>query len=187
MRSSKSLTREALDRRLTEEARMLQRPIQARDLWNRIETALRAESEAPSRPAAERGHSRRRTTGFRFRFLMIPAAAGAALLLALAVLPPKPAPTGSGLLDKRALARVDAQEKEYVQAIDDLEKRARPRISALDLSLMSLYRDRLSVIDAQIGKCREALDRNPSNAHIRRYLLAALRDKKQTLAELLGS
>ncbi len=52
---------------------------------------------------------------------------------------------------------------------------------------MSLYRDKLAVIDGQIEKCQEALERNPGNAHIRRYFLAALQDKKQTLAEALGS
>jgi hypothetical protein len=49
---------------------------------------------------------------------------------------------------------------------------------------MLLYRDRLETIDAQIARCQEALAENPSNAHIRRYLLAALQDKKETLREL---
>jgi hypothetical protein len=57
----------------------------------------------------------------------------------------------------------------------------------MDIQMMSLYRDKLAVIDAQIGKCRDALDSNPGNAHIRRYLLAALQDKHQTLADMLGS
>jgi len=52
---------------------------------------------------------------------------------------------------------------------------------------MSLYRDKLAAIDAQIDKCREALDSNPGNAHIRQYLLAALQDKRQALADVLGS
>ncbi len=166
---------------------MLQTPIHVPDLWSRIEDALRAEAEASVDRSTRRDPRHARAKKFRLRWLMIPAAAGAALILALTVLPPRPSDSTSGLLDRRALARVDAQEKEYIRAIDDLEKRARPRISAMNLSLMSIYRDRLALIDAQIDKCREALDQNPANAHIRRYLLAALQDKKQTLAEVLGT
>jgi hypothetical protein len=52
--------------------------------------------------------------------------------------------------------------------------------------MMLLYRDKLETIDAQIERCKEALALNPASAHIRRYLLAALQDKKGTLAELLS-
>jgi hypothetical protein len=184
MRKSKPRTGDDLDRRLAEETRMLRRPIQAPGLWNRIEEALKAEAEtSKTRPSALPAPAK----NFHLIWLLIPAAAGAAFILALAVLPPRPSDPASGLLDRRALARVDSQEKEYIRAIDDLEKRARPKISAMDRSLMSLYKDRLALIDAQIDKCREALEQNPSSAHIRRYLLAALQDKKQTLAEALGT
>jgi hypothetical protein len=63
---------------------------------------------------------------------------------------------------------------------------AAPKIEAMDLQMVSLYRDKLAAIDSQIAKCREALNSNPANAHIRRYLLAALSDKRQTLTEILG-
>jgi len=59
-------------------------------------------------------------------------------------------------------------------------------MAGLDLELDSLYRDRLGTIDAQIARCREALKSNPANAHIRRYLMAALRDKRETLTEVLN-
>ena len=55
----------------------------------------------------------------------------------------------------------------------------------MNVELMLLYRDRLETIDDQIEQCREALSENPANAHIRRYMLAALQDKKETLKELL--
>jgi len=78
------------------------------------------------------------------------------------------------------------KEGEYIQAINELEKTARPKLAGMDLQMMSLYRDRLAAIDSQLERCKEALASNPANAHIRRYLLAALQDKKQTLAEVLG-
>jgi hypothetical protein len=178
----------ARDRRLSEETPRLRTPIQAPGLWGRIESSLR--TEAGSAAAGQRDASARppiRSKRFRLWPLLVPAAAGAALILAVTVLPPRKSASSSGLLDRQTLARVDAQEKEYIKAIGDLEKLAKPKISVMDPSLVSLYRDRLAVIDAQIEKCREALDKNPGNAHIRRYFLAALQDKKQTLAEALGS
>jgi hypothetical protein len=54
----------------------------------------------------------------------------------------------------------------------------------MNIELMLLYRDRLETIDDQIDRCREALLENPANTHIRRYMLAALQDKKDTLTEL---
>jgi hypothetical protein len=95
--------------------------------------------------------------------------------------------SSSGLLARRALARVELKEREYTEAIGALEKLAGPKIEAMDLQMMSLYRDKLAAIDAQIERCREALASNPANAHIRSYLLAALRDKRQTLAQALGT
>jgi hypothetical protein len=175
-----------LDGRLSKEIGPMRTPLRSPELWDRIEKALRAEAEAGAKAAAAVLRPRRS----RLPRILVPAAA-AVLLAAAAVVflaPRGPDPAAaSGLLDTRALAKVDAQERAYVEAIEGLEKLARPRISAMDPALTSLYRDRLAVIDAQIMKCREALDRNPGNAHIRRYFLAALQDKKQTLAEALGS
>jgi len=181
------------DRRLSEKTARLRKPLSAPELWNRIETALQAEAEKTAAVSGGRDVRERFFTqpaGAKLGRWLVPAAAVALLAAAAAVvfLVRSPARLSeSGLLDRQALARVDAREKEYRAAIDDLEKRTRPLLAEMDPSLMSLYQDRLSVIDAQIGKCREALDRNPTNAHIRRYLLAALQDKKDTLAEVLGS
>ena len=180
------------DRRLSEEVVRLRAPVSAPGLWDRIETSLRAEAEAAAAvPAGRGGRGRSLLSLNRTKpgWWMVPAAAGALIVAAAVVFLVKtPARSpASGLLNLEALARVDASEKEYRAAIDGLEKQARPVLAEMDPSLMALYRDRLSVIDTQIDKCREALDRNPTNAHIRRYLLAALHDKKQTLAEVLGS
>lgn len=180
------------DVRLAEETARLRKPVSAPGLWDRIETALQAEAEKTAASSGGRDARERffnRPAGAKLGRWLVPAAAAALLAAAAVVFLVRPPArlSESGLLDRQALARVDAREKEYRTAIDDLEKRTRPLLAEMDPSLMSLYRDRLSVIDAQIGKCREALDRNPTNAHIRRYLLAALQDKKDTLAEVLGS
>ncbi len=176
----------ALDARLDREIAALRTPPGAEGLWKRIETSLRHEKEAAAAAEAKRA-SRGRWLSLRRWAVLVPAGAA---LLALAVLgihmfrnPPAP----SGILTSDALARVEIEEKEYIEAIDVLARQARPKMAAMDVQMMSLYRDKLATIDAQIDKCREALDSNPGNAHIRQYLLAALQDKRQALADVLGS
>ena len=95
-------------------------------------------------------------------------------------------PVESGrILSKNALQKVIKAETDYEAAIADLEKLTSPKMRKLDLELQFLYHDKLATIDEQIGQCREALQENPGNAHIRRYMLAALQDKKSTLQDIL--
>ncbi|MBN1482757.1 hypothetical protein EH223_12280 [candidate division KSB1 bacterium] len=92
----------------------------------------------------------------------------------------------SPLLTESTLKKVEQLEKDYENAINELEALVTPQLSQLNQELMLLYRDRLETIDAQIEQCKEALAMNPANAHIRSYLLAALRDKKATLREIIA-
>jgi|GEM_PF-524796 len=186
----------ALESRLDEEIRALREPAAGRpELWGRIETALAAEKvEAPASTTgagrARREPHRRPLASLFERFprqVLVPA--GLTILLALAgaaVMFLRVQARPAGILADRALARVEVKEREYAEAIGALEKLAGPKIEAMDLQMMSLYKDKLAAIDAQIEKCREALASNPANAHIRSYLLAALRDKRQALADALG-
>jgi len=186
----------ALDARLEAEIPALRQPAAGGPgLWNRIEAALEEEKALGPAAAAmlrEAPAVHRPTFGvlrnLGKRWVLIPAGAAALSLIALvAVLITRSAVPPSGILTARALARVESVEKEYMAAIGDLEKMAGPKIEAMDLQMVSLYRDKLAAIDSQIAKCREALDSNPANAHIRRYLLAALSDKRQTLTKILGA
>ena len=174
----------ALDARLDREIAALRTPLGAERLWNRIEASLRREKEIAAvrdRQPAFRGR------GFGLRRWAILAPAGAAVLViaVFAVLTLRRPSSPSGLLTSESLARVETKEKEYMEAIEALAREARPKLEAMDIQMMSLYRDKLAMIDAQIARCREALDSNPANAHIRGYLLAALQDKRQALAEML--
>lgn len=157
----------------------LRRPIQAPGLWSRIEKALEEEA------VKERGRAPLLSRFLRLvpAAALIIAAAGLALYFGLKTrLPSSP----SGILSSIALARVEQTEKEYLEAIEALEEQTQPQMAGLDLELMFLYKDRLETVDAQIRRCREALESNPANAHIRRYLMAALHDKRETLAEVLN-
>jgi hypothetical protein len=178
-----------LDTRLDREIAALRAPVEDHGLWERIETALEHEK---LRAAAAGRKSPAGASGLRAFFArrwMVLAPAGAALIV-LAVLGTqllrRPL-AQSDLLTREALTRVETTENQYLGAIEALERRARPKLAAMDIQMMSLYRDKLAMVDAQIGRCRNALNSNPGNAHIRRYLLAALQDKRSTLADVLGS
>ena len=181
----------ALDDRLTRETASLRRPVDDDGLWDRIEARLLEEASAVRREVTERKPARAWLTFISglFRFPRVAGVAAVALVAAgLAVwfllLRPSPA-ASSGLMDDAALTRVETAEREYAAAIKDLESKAAPKLAQMDFSQLALYKDRLQTIDAQIERCREAAAANPWNAHVRKYMLAALRDKQDTLGQIL--
>jgi hypothetical protein len=163
--------------RLMALSRSLKRPIEPPHLWDRIAKSL--EEEQQKELSSGVTHSRWHPLRF------LPAAAVVFLVAAIGLyFFIEPGTQKSGLLADSALARVEKKENEYVKAIEELEQLVLPRMANMNLELTLLYRDKLETIDDQIEQCREALAENPANAHIRRYMLAALQDKKQTLTEI---
>jgi len=51
--------------------------------------------------------------------------------------------------------------------------------------LLASYREKLLVLDSAISNLREQAGMNPSNAHLRRQLLAMYQEKQQTLEDVL--
>jgi hypothetical protein len=172
------------DAQLDTELKSLKQPVHAPHLWERIEKSL--EEEKKKHEIQRKGGRSLRL--FRIKwFLLVPAAAMILASLGLGIyFGLKQRTPQSGILAQKTLEKIELKEGEYIQAINELEKTARPKLAGMDLQMMSLYRDRLAAIDSQLERCKEALASNPASAHIRRYLLAALQDKKQTLAEVLG-
>jgi hypothetical protein len=180
-----------LDEKVMTLAKSLREPIEAPRLWSRIEEALRKEMAEKQRltPGPQvKKKPKLEGPSLRWRFLrLVPAAAALLIIVGIGLyFGLKSSVPSSGLLAKKALERVEQKEHEYMKAIEDLEKQVLPRMGDLNLDLVFLYRSRLETIDAQIEQCREALALNPANAHIRQYLMGALQDKKETLAEVLS-
>ena len=172
-----------LDKRVLSLSQSLRQPIEAPELWNRIEGSLRKEMADEQSPAQEFRVRKGSSKIWRF------AAAMAALIIVACIgiyIGLKIRTPSSGLLSEKALARVEQEEREYVQAIQDLEKIALPQMGDLNLELNFLYRDRLDTIDAQIQQLREALEFNTANVHMRRHLMMALQEKKETLGKVLN-
>ncbi len=157
----------------------LDQPIQAPLLWAKIENCLRAEKQR---------RIRHETQVFRQFPMLLRIAAMLAVVAGLSTgiyfMFEPDAPPGN-ILTAEALKKVENVEQDYIDAVSELERLAQPQLSQLDFEFMLLYQDRLETIDSQIERCKEALENNPANAHIRRYLLAALQDKKETLKEIL--
>jgi hypothetical protein len=169
----------AQDQKLLAFARSLNRPVPAPLLWAKIENQIRTEKNRRRKWTMAGGENWQQilrlaavvllafTIGFGGYFFFKPNGI-----------------ESQNILAANALKRVEKMEREYVSAIAALEATADPQMDRIDIELQLLYRDRLATIDAQIQRCREALAENPASAHIRRYLLAALQDKKQTLSEI---
>ncbi len=161
-------------------SRSLKKKVEAPFLWTRIEQNLREEQQ------------KARHTGWRGIFLhswmKIPASA--LLFVAICVglfLWLRPGLHDSTLLADSALRRIEKREQRYERSIEKLQERILPQLPDLGLELMLLYRDRMETIDEQILACKEALLENPGNTHIRKYMMAALHDKKETLREIMGT
>jgi hypothetical protein len=164
----------AWDESLLEAAKKLKTPVQAPYLWQRIETALSEEKKTAFSWFSRQAFLRWGTA----------ATLGLVIVVGAVLLFSSEAPR-SGLLEQKALAKIEKKESRYVEAIEELEDLVIPKMAELDLELMFLYRDKLETIDQQIIQCREAIEENPANAHIRRYLMAALQDKRATLSEIM--
>jgi hypothetical protein len=89
------------------------------------------------------------------------------------------------LLRKKALAEVERTEAAYVQAIDKLAVEAKPQLDNPETPLMASYREKLQVLDSAISDLQAQAGQNPSNAHLRRQLLAMYQEKELTLQQVL--
>ncbi|MCK4548288.1 MAG: hypothetical protein KAW17_12705 [Candidatus Eisenbacteria sp.] len=170
-------------------AQQLPAPASAPGLWTRIAHRLEQEQSAPRwkkwlerLPWVDVFDPRRQMVWRYAAALVVVAVVG---IVALQVLRPAE-PMPRNLLTEKALERVESLEVEYEMAIGELETIAAPMIAAADTELMLRYRDRLETIDTHIRRCRAVLAEDGANAHVRRYLLAAYRDKKETLTQLLA-
>jgi len=172
----------ALDAQLKERVHELRNPVHAPHLWTRIEAELQEEKRTANL------HKQRRFPPFRKLALNPWFATAMAIILAgvflMLFFGPNETIPAKGHLAEKALKRVESREHDYISAIEELEKNVRPKLTDMDFEMMTLYRERLETIDTQIERCRRALELNPASAHIRRYMLAALQDKKLTLIQI---
>lgn len=155
----------------------LKEPVESPWLWSRIEAHLDEEK-------ARKTHARFTVTARMKPVIRFASVLVLGVVIGMVIIR-GPGLRDVNLLTSASLKKIERREQAYVRAINALEEKADVQMAGMDVELMLLYRDRLETVEAQIAQCREALEENPGNAHIRHYMLAALRDKKETLEELL--
>jgi hypothetical protein len=162
------------DKKLLELSQSIKQPVEVPNLWDKIELSLENEKNKVEKSWREY------LPIFRIAAMLI-------LVFGLTIIfLNRNNVQDSKLLANSSLEKVEQKEQELENAISGLEKIALPKLSNMDLELMFLYRDRLETIETQIVQCKEMLNENPANAHLRRYLLSAYQDKKETLDELMN-
>jgi hypothetical protein len=143
-------------------------------LWPRIERSIRAEKKrrAPRwlRQVAAAG--------------VIIVGLGAPLFYALRV-QTREAAFDRTIIRVSALDEVERAEREHIQAIENLEKVAEPKLEDAESPLMVSYKEKLMLLDDAIAECAANIDHNRQNAHLRKQLLAMYSEKQQTLVDVL--
>jgi hypothetical protein len=159
-------------------------------LWSRIETSLneRAGQEKPDSVWQRLRNWTPLSVGWQ-------TALAAAMMLALAISSgylythrssgARSEEETAALLKSPALREVENSERAYEQAIEHLETEAKPQLESADSPLVASYREKLMVLDGAIDELRMQAGENPSNAHLRRQLLAMYQEKQQTLQDVL--
>ena len=155
-------------------ARSLRATWQSDMLWPRIERALREERRGRSRP----------------QFWQIAAAIALTISLGAGVwrvvhVRSEEAAFDRAILRRSALDQAEQAEKAHLQAINELEKLAEPKLEEPESPLMGSYKEKLALLDDAIADCETNIARNRQNAHLRRQLLAMYSEKQKTLQDVL--
>ena len=84
-----------------------------------------------------------------------------------------------------ALESVERAEQAHLQAIEDLEKVADPKLENPQGPLMMSYREKLMLLDDAIAECQTNIENNRQNAHLRKQLLTMYSEKQRTLRDVV--
>ena len=176
-------------RSLSVAARELHHGGESPALWQRIETALREQAAR----SAQRRTWRERLWSLHLGPVFWQTVLAGALVVALATSggylymqrASRVDTTEGRLLKSAALGEVERTERAYSGAIEKLESETKPQLDNSSSPLIAGYREKLMVLDSAIDELRAQAGQNPSNAHLRRQLLAMYQEKQETLEEVL--
>ena len=157
------------------------------ELWPQIRQRLAEESQRAA-PAPARGSWLRLLPASAIVALFAIATAGLWVFRDSGGREPLATPwqtTKDPLLTERAVDDVEAAEETYLASIENLSRLAEPRLATSSSPVMLNYREKLALLDSAIADLRSGIEQNRYNTHLRRELLAAYREKQQTLQNLM--
>jgi hypothetical protein len=184
-----------LDLEISAAAPSLRKSWDSRELWPRIEGALRREASHGPSSAPERvgffedlfgslaGNWRPALAGLALFAL---ATAGLLVFRASGGRDPYTAPSGRApLLTEEAASAVERSEAAYVASIEKLSQLAGPRLQHATEPIFVNYREKLALLDGAISELKSNIEQNRFNTHLREELLAMYREKQRTLQDIL--
>jgi len=169
--------RESIENQIEIDANLLPAFKPAASLWGKIENEIKANEKSKRKSTILKQVSKQK--------IWLRAAAILFVTFSITALYFTSNSGSENILSSISLLKVELTERSHLSAIEDLEMQADSKMAEMGFELSFLYRDKLETINVQIAQCEEAINKNPGNAHIRRYMLAALQDKKETLNEII--
>jgi len=78
-------------------------------------------------------------------------------------------------------------ELHYQQAIEELNEVSERKLESLDPALAQIFNDNLATMDYYLKECKEAVQNNPENPLVHRYLLTAYQKRVELMKTIIDS
>ena len=85
--------------------------------------------------------------------------------------------------NRLVLSKLDEAEHYYQKAIQSLGEALAAGRKDMDPGILKVFRDNLTLINASLSACKEAVLNNPQDVESRQYLLAMYREKTDLLSQ----
>lgn len=89
--------------------------------------------------------------------------------------------------DALVLGEVQKAELHYLKAIEALSEVSQKKLETLDPKLAQIFNDNLATMDYYLKECKEAVQANPDNPLVHRYLMAAYQKKVELMQTIVNS
>ncbi len=151
--------------------------------WFEIASGIKEKQNEGFRP------TRVRQKRFDFSLNSLGWVVSAALLLVIVVgvltIVPRLTPPATGS-QQHVVSKLEEAELYYQKAIDALWEAVSVQEESFDPQLYAVFQKNLNIIDESIAACREAVLSRPNNLDSRNYLLAAYKEKRALLNDMMA-
>ena len=89
--------------------------------------------------------------------------------------------------DAAVYQQLKEAELHYQQAIQELDEVSKRKLESLDPALAQIFNDNLATMDYYLKECKEAVQNNPENPLVHRYLLTAYQKRVELMKTIIDS